>query len=74
MTVTPDGNHGVRSLIRLTAAGEELHDKVLNVVKARENMLHEAFTPGEIDTLISLLHRVYEQAEIVNAYDPGRTD
>lgn len=74
VTVTPDGNHGVRSLIRLTTAGEELHDKVLNVVKARENMLHEAFTPGEIDTLIALLHRVYEQAEIVNAYDPGRTD
>ena len=43
-------------------------------MKARENMLHEAFTPGEIDTLIALLHRVYEQAEIVNAYDPGRTD
>jgi DNA-binding MarR family transcriptional regulator len=70
VSVTPDSDHGARSLIRLTAEGKRTHDKVLRVVRERERILHEAFTAEEIETLIVLLHRVHEQAEIVNAYDP----
>lgn len=70
VSVAPDATHGSRSLVRLTREGDALHDQVLEVVSARERILHEAFSPQEIDTLIELLHRVYEQADTVNAYDP----
>lgn len=71
ISVTPDATHGSRSLIRLTAEGEVVHDKVLRVVKERERILYEAFTPDEINTLVSLLHRLHERAEVVNAYEPA---
>lgn len=70
VSVTPDATHGSRSLIRLTPAGEVMHDRVLRVVRERERILHDAFTPAEIDTLVSLLHRLYAQADHVNAYQP----
>lgn len=67
---TPDATHGSRWLLRLTDKGRQLHDQVLYVNKQRERILHEAFTPDEIETLVSLLRRVYDQAEQVNAYEP----
>ncbi|WP_423353474.1 MarR family winged helix-turn-helix transcriptional regulator [Phenylobacterium sp. VNQ135] len=70
VNVSPDSIPGNRSLLRLTAEGEALHDKVLRVVRERERILHEPFTEAEIETLISLLHRLHAQAEIVNAYRP----
>jgi DNA-binding MarR family transcriptional regulator len=70
VSVSPDASHGGRSLLRLTKEGEKLHDKVLAVQRVREQILHEAFTPEEIETLISLLRRLYDRAEVVNAYDP----
>jgi DNA-binding MarR family transcriptional regulator len=65
-----DQRNTSRHRIRLTRAGEVLHDRVLRVVRQREKILHAAFTPEEIEVLISLLHRLNEQADVVNAYEP----
>lgn len=66
----PDPSHASRSLIRLTSTGRRMHDRVLRVVRERERILCQAFSDEEIDTLVDLLHRVYKQAEVVNAYAP----
>jgi hypothetical protein len=61
-------------VIRLTSAGEALHERVLRVVQERERILHSAFSKTEIETLLDLLHRLHAQADIVNAYEPSDTD
>lgn len=70
VSVAIDARNSSRSIIHLTPAGEDVHDKVLKVVKERERILHAAFTTEEIDTLVDLLQRVQARAEVVNDYEP----
>jgi DNA-binding MarR family transcriptional regulator len=74
ISVAPDPDNNSRSVIRLTSAGEALHERVLRVVQERERILHSAFSKTEIETLLDLLHRLHAQADIVNAYEPSDTD
>jgi len=72
VAVQSDPNNARRSLLRLTGSGQQLHDRVLLVVRERERILHSAFSHAEIETLLSLLHRLHAQADIVNEYEPGQ--
>jgi DNA-binding MarR family transcriptional regulator len=71
VSVQPDPNNNSRSVICLTTAGKDVHDRVLRVVKEREMILHSAFSKQEIETLLGLLHRLRAQADVVNAYEPS---
>jgi DNA-binding MarR family transcriptional regulator len=68
--VRRDARNGSRYFIRLTAAGERIHDQILTVVKEREKILHSGFSADEISTIVDLLHRLHKQADVVNAYEP----
>lgn len=70
VSVKPDSQNGKRTIIRLTAEGKRLHDRILSVVHEREKILLSAFTAEEIETLINLLRRMHKQADRVNAYEP----
>jgi len=70
VSVRTDSKNGTRTIIRLTAEGERLHDRILSVVREREKILLSAFSEPEIETLINLLRRMHKQADLVNAYEP----
>lgn len=72
ISVESDPLNNSRSVIRLTSAGTRMHERILRVVRERERILHAAFSRSEIETLLGLLHRLHAQADVVNAYVPGK--
>jgi DNA-binding MarR family transcriptional regulator len=66
-------------LMRLSRAGEELHDRIIVAALAREERLLSPLSPQEIEGLIVCLRKMRAVVPYVNAYDveepttrPGR--
>jgi DNA-binding MarR family transcriptional regulator len=70
IVVEVDERNASRNMIRLTTAGENVHDEILKIVRAREKILLSAFSEEEIEMMVEFLHRLYKQADLVNAYEP----
>lgn len=71
LTVRSDGSDNRRRTVTLTAAGLELHDRVIKVALEREKLLLQEFTAKEVDMLLKLLRGMHGRVEIVNSYDPS---
>lgn len=56
--VRPDGEHGKRTLARLTRSGIRLHNELARLVNYRNQWLRSQFTSRELETLFSLLTRL----------------
>jgi DNA-binding MarR family transcriptional regulator len=70
VTVRSDGKDSRRRTVTLTAAGLDLHDRVIKVALEREKLLLQDFTAKEIDVLAKMLRRMHGHIELVNAYVP----
>lgn len=70
VTVKSDENDNRRTVIALTAAGLDLHDRVIKVALERERLLLQDFSPGEVDTLVKFLNRMHARIDAVNEYVP----
>jgi DNA-binding MarR family transcriptional regulator len=56
--ITDDPTHGRRRLVRLTARGHTLHDRIIVAARRNERQLLACFTPAESDCLARLLQRL----------------
>lgn len=65
-----DAQDGRQSLISLTTAGQEIHDKVLQVALKREQILLNDFSDEEQQLLIKLMHKLNQAVPSVNEYEP----
>ncbi|MEH2510432.1 DNA-binding MarR family transcriptional regulator [Nitrobacteraceae bacterium AZCC 1564] len=61
-------------LIRLSRAGERLHDRIIAAALEREERLLSTLTAQEIDTLIVCLRKMRAIVPYVNAFDPVDAD
>jgi DNA-binding MarR family transcriptional regulator len=61
------------TLVSLTDAGIALHDSVIEVAIARENILLDGLSAEEIETLLQVLRKLNARVEQVNAYEPDMT-
>ena len=68
MTDDPLDNRS-RSLA-LTAAGDDLHDRIIEVALEREMRLLSCLTPDEVEGLVLALRKIRAQVPLANAYDP----
>lgn len=59
-----------RNTVALTKKGHELHDRVLVTALERESLLLSGLDSGEVELLISFLHRMSAKMEVVNAVEP----
>ncbi|MGK5115652.1 MULTISPECIES: MarR family winged helix-turn-helix transcriptional regulator [unclassified Geodermatophilus] len=57
----------------LTAAGAELHKRMVPVALQRERLLLTGLDDAEVELLLGLLRRVHANLPALTAYDPGRT-
>ena len=57
-------------LIKLSRAGQSLHDKVIVAALEREERLLSKLTPEEVETLIVCLRKMQAIVPYVNAFDP----
>lgn len=69
VSFTKDENDARSSLVSLTKDGATLHDQVLKVALAREEILLQRLTDEEISTLLILLEKLNSQVTKVNEYD-----
>ncbi|EOG3624039.1 MarR family winged helix-turn-helix transcriptional regulator [Pseudomonas putida] len=70
ITSTVDPADARRYTVALTESGRELHDRVLVTALKRESLLLNGLNPDEVELLISFLHRMSAQLEMVNAVEP----
>ncbi|MNN33100.1 Transcriptional regulator SlyA [compost metagenome] len=70
ITSTVDPADARRYTVALTDPGRELHDRVLVTALKRESLLLNGLSPDEVELLISFLHRMSAQLEVVNAVEP----
>lgn len=57
-------------LIRLSRAGNALHDRIIAAALEREERLLSTLTPEEVETLIVCLRKMRANVPHANAYDP----
>ncbi len=69
---TPDPNDNRSRLIKLSRAGQALHDKVIEAALEREERLLSTLTPDEVETLIVCLRKMRAIVPHVNAFTPAR--
>jgi DNA-binding MarR family transcriptional regulator len=55
---TPDPNDRRRSLVSLTAAGQQLMDTLLPQVVAERQRIFHGLSPAELETLVTILHKI----------------
>ncbi len=67
--VVIDTSDGQR-LIRLTPAGQRLHDRIVLVALERERLLTQGFSTAERKQLLGLLKRMLDNVDAVNAWAP----
>ncbi|MGL4556521.1 MAG: hypothetical protein ACRCV5_03395, partial [Afipia sp.] len=60
-------------LIKLSRAGQNLHDKVIEAALEREERLLSNLTPEEVETLIVCLRKIRATVPYVNAFTPARS-
>jgi DNA-binding MarR family transcriptional regulator len=65
----PDPRDKRSRLMRLSQAGEALHDRVIVAALAREERLLSGLSPEEIEGLIVCLRKMRAVVPYVNAYD-----
>ncbi|MCA0936904.1 MarR family transcriptional regulator [Vibrio alginolyticus] len=70
ISLKKDAQDGRQSLISLTTAGQEIHDKVLQVALKREQILLNDFSDEEQRLLIKLMHKLNQAVPSVNEYEP----
>jgi len=58
-------------IIRLSKAGDALHDRVIIVALAREERLLSTLSPHELETLIVCLRKLRANVPRTNAYSPS---
>ena len=68
--IAPDPSDNRQRIIELSAAGAELHGRIMVVAKERERRLLSPFTEDEVRVLAGLLRRMHAHAANVNAFDP----
>jgi DNA-binding MarR family transcriptional regulator len=64
-----DPSDNRQRIIELSAAGEELHGRIMIIAKERERRLLAPFTKDEVRLLSGLLRRMHANAVNVNAFD-----
>ena len=69
-TSTPDPKDNRSRLIKLSRAGQSLHDKVIVAALEREERLLSKLTAEEVETLIVCLRKMQAIVPYVNAFDP----
>ncbi len=57
-------------IIALSAAGEQLHSRIMVVARERERRLLSPFAKEEVRMLLDLLRRLHANASHANAFDP----
>lgn len=75
-TSAPDPTDNRSRLIRLSRAGQTLHDRVISAALEREERLLSTLTAAEVETLIVCLRKLRATVPYVNAYvppDAGKT-
>lgn len=72
-TSVPDPNDNRSRLIKLSRAGQNLHDKVIEAALEREERLLSNLTPEEVETLIVCLRKIRATVPYVNAFTPARS-
>lgn len=70
VSIVPDDTDARRKTIALTKAGNDLHDRIIQVALEREQLLLQDLAPEERLTLIRLLHRLHARVADVNAHQP----
>ena len=70
ITAIPDPADCRRTILRLTPAGCDMHNRIIQVALARESLLLGDLSSAEVDQLISLLLRISARVEDVNRYQP----
>jgi len=58
-------------IIRLSKAGDALHDRIIVAALAREGRLLSTLSPHELETLIVCLRKLRANVPHTNAYDPS---
>jgi DNA-binding MarR family transcriptional regulator len=66
----PDPDDNRARIIRLSKAGDDLHDRVVGAALAREKRLLAALSPSEHETLIVCLRKLKAAVGHANAYEP----
>jgi DNA-binding MarR family transcriptional regulator len=64
------GEDSRRGAVTLTAAGLDLHDRVIKVALEREKLLLQDLNEKEIALVAKLLRRMHSRVEMVNGYVP----
>ncbi|XSC47498.1 MarR family winged helix-turn-helix transcriptional regulator [Bradyrhizobium sp. RDT10] len=67
----PDPEDNRSRIIRLSKAGEELHDRIIVAALAREERLLSTLSPQELETLIVCLRKMRANVPHTNAYTPS---
>jgi DNA-binding MarR family transcriptional regulator len=70
VTSEPDPKDNRSRIMRLSKAGNALHDRIIVAALAREERLLSTLLPQEIETLIVCLRKMRANVPYVNAYDP----
>ena len=68
----PDGRDARRQLLALTPSGYALHDRLIALATAREQMMLEGFTPEERAQFTSFLRRLHVKLPELRDYRPER--
>jgi DNA-binding MarR family transcriptional regulator len=61
---------GRSSFIKLTTKGESLHDQILEVALAREEIFLDGISPKEQEFFLKILNKMNQNLVRTNAYDP----
>jgi DNA-binding MarR family transcriptional regulator len=69
---TPDPNDNRSRLIKLSRAGQTLHDRIIEAALEREERLLSTLTHEEVETLIICLRKMRAIVPFVNAFTPSR--
>jgi DNA-binding MarR family transcriptional regulator len=66
----PDPKDNRSRIIRLSKAGDALHDRIIVAALAREERLLSCLSPQEVESFIVCLRKLRANVAYVNAYDP----
>ncbi|WP_447782021.1 MarR family winged helix-turn-helix transcriptional regulator [Pseudomonas plecoglossicida] len=70
ITIEVNAEDARRYTVSMTASGKRLHDRVLVTALERERLLLSELSNEEVDTLITLLRKMGDQLDAVNAVEP----
>jgi DNA-binding MarR family transcriptional regulator len=74
LTSEPDPKDNRSRIIRLSKAGNALHDRIIIAALAREERLLSCLSAQEADNFIACLRKLRAIVPYVNAYDPLKPD